>query len=529
MISTWTDWLLWLVVIEHALALAAAAIWLFVARRSSAERDRELAERDRELTERDRESRAESRSGRLDSVVVGNRPPDPAYYESAKTSFELARAGVERLAALESTTLELIEAIGTSNDRYLASHQSATDHLRRLADVIEAALSKQTEETSRTAARIAKLEAELSLLRTQRAPPALRPTLSAPSIGDSPSSGSSRVGSVPTALAPRPVEPEQAFRQQIVFFGTDRHPAQAPVYFGTDRSTLRLGHCVLTVPEKRKTGSIPRPGFFSSENPERHYILHEVNEENEESFLGRLRDKIATDSRRQVLVFIHGFNVTFVDAVYRTAQMAADLEFAGAAALFSWPSVSDLSKNGYIADMEQADYAVEHLPAFLHLVSTQTGAQMVHIIAHSMGNRLLMNAIQKVKLDAPTIKFTELMLTAPDIDTDVFVTQIAPSVAGAARRTTLYVSSKDEALHWSNRFRPRPRAGDSSSEVVIVDGIETVDVSDVSTGFVGHSYYGDNRSVLTDIHSVMRGVIPAERFGLRQGKFQERTYWLFRP
>jgi esterase/lipase superfamily enzyme len=285
----------------------------------------------------------------------------------------------------------------------------------------------------------------------------------------------------------------------------------------------------LTVPENRTVGSIPRPGFLSAENPERHYILHEVNQEDEASFVARLSETIAADTRRQLLVFIHGFNVTFVDAVYRTAQIAADLDFSGAAALFSWPSVADLSKNGYIADIDQADYAVEHLPAFLNLATTKTGAQMVHIIAHSMGNRLLVNAIQKVKVDAPTIKFTELMLTAPDIDTDIFVTQIAPSVIGAARRTTLYVSSKDEALHWSNRFRPRPRVGDSSSEVVIVDGIETVDVSDVSTGFVGHSYYGENKSVLSDIFGVMRGVVPAERFGLRQSKFRERTYWLFRP
>lgn len=320
------------------------------------------------------------------------------------------------------------------------------------------------------------------------------------------------------------------FVERVVFFGTDRAPAKEPVYYGTDRSDLHLGYCVVTVPEKRKTGTIPRPGLWRSEDRERHYILHSVNEQTEAEFIEQLRHTVQQDSDKQALVFVHGFNVTFVDAVYRTAQIAADLDFAGAAAVFSWPSASELSRKGYVFDMEQADYAVAHLPAFLRLIANNSDASTVHVIAHSMGNRLLTNAIRMALIhDKPAIKFCELMLTAPDIDADIFVDQIAPAITRAARRTTLYVSKHDRALHLSHSFRPAPRAGDCSEDIVVLDGIETVDVSEVSTDFLGHSYYGDNRTVLSDIFGVIKGEPPGKRFGLKRLKAGVQHYWAFRP
>jgi esterase/lipase superfamily enzyme len=146
-----------------------------------------------------------------------------------------------------------------------------------------------------------------------------------------------------------------------------------------------------------------------------------------------------------------------------------------------------------------------------------------------MGNRLLTRAIEKILSSLPDVRLTEVMLTAPDIDTDVFLNQIAPAIVGAARRTTLYVSSDDEALRLSGQWRPRPRAGDSSQQVVVAAGIDTVDVTAVSTGLVGHSYYGDNRSVLSDIFNVIKGQTPAERFGLEPRQAPGGQYWVFRP
>src|SRR5207302_2856729 len=125
----------------------------------------------------------------------------------------------------------------------------------------------------------------------------------------------------------------------------------------------------------------------------------------------------------------HGFNVTFVDAVYRTAQISADLHFSGAPILFSWPSQGALSPLGYTRDETEARWALSDLRAFLELLVAQSGADTIHFIAHSMGNRLLTEALVPM---AATLKrmpaFNELVLTAPDIDADTFVKDIAPAI-----------------------------------------------------------------------------------------------------
>ena len=43
------------------------------------------------------------------------------------------------------------------------------------------------------------------------------------------------------------------------------------------------------------------------------------------------------------------------------------------------------------------------------------------------------------------------------------------------------------------------RAGDSGDDITLFKGIDTIDVSSVDTNLIGHFYYGDNRSVLSEL------------------------------
>ena len=52
----------------------------------------------------------------------------------------------------------------------------------------------------------------------------------------------------------------------------------------------------------------------------------------------RLREEVRDSRRKEAFVFIHGYNVAFDDAIYRTAQIAYDLSFDGPPILYSWPS-----------------------------------------------------------------------------------------------------------------------------------------------------------------------------------------------
>src|SRR5439155_85568 len=173
---------------------------------------------------------------------------------------------------------------------------------------------------------------------------------------------------------------------------------------------------------------------------------------------------------------------------------------------FSWPSQG--SALAYTVDGGNAEWAATDIKEFLKQVAEQSGAEQIHLIAHSMGNRALTYALRAAAAGPPDKrikrKFNEIVLTAPDIDAEIFKTQIAPSVARMAQRVTLYASSHDQALKLSKEINGYPRAGDSGEGLVVVKGVDTIDVSAADTSLLGHSYYGDSDPVLADIWDLIK-------------------------
>jgi esterase/lipase superfamily enzyme len=250
------------------------------------------------------------------------------------------------------------------------------------------------------------------------------------------------------------------------------------------------------------------------EDPARHFAVVRRIEHTDRAFYDDVRRIVGRSTRRDAFVFIHGFNVAFDDAVMRTAQIAYDLGFDGAPILYSWPSDTGEHPLGYTAAQNNSDWSAPHLEAFLRDVGARTGAQRIHLIAHSMGNRALVNALNRMP-QGPSRLFNQIVLTAPDIDSDVFV-QLAAAVTRSAQRTTLYASGSDVALRVSKRLNAYPRAGDTRPAVLVVPGIDTVDVTAVDSNLIGHFYYGDNRSVISDLFLLLnQGLGPSSRPTLR--------------
>jgi esterase/lipase superfamily enzyme len=321
-----------------------------------------------------------------------------------------------------------------------------------------------------------------------------------------------------------------------IFYATDREQTgdQAPskFYAGERKKEdcLTYGTCEVSIPRDHKLAHIERPSWRNCyrEDPEKHIVLLSLNLRATDNYFSELSADIASSGRKQVLVFIHGFDVTFEEGVWRTAQLAYDLGFDGPPVLYSWPSIGRL--RDYTVDEATMEWSVPHLKGFISDVATKCDAQMVHIIAHSMGNRILANALKEIAL-APhpgaSPQLQEVILTAPDIDAGVF-RQIAGEIQKSAKRVTLYASSNDKALEASKKIHGGPRAGDSGDGIVIVPGVDTIDASAVDTTFIGHFYYGDNRSVLSDIfHLLGDGAPPGKRFGLRQKSLLNAVYWAF--
>jgi esterase/lipase superfamily enzyme len=217
---------------------------------------------------------------------------------------------------------------------------------------------------------------------------------------------------------------------------------------------------------------------------------------------------------RRALVFIHGYNVSFEDAALRAAQIGVDLKVPGITAFYSWPSKGSVL--GYPADEATIEASESQITAFLTRFASDSGAERVDVLAHSMGNRGLLRALQRMLQQAARagrVPFGQLMLAAPDIDAGLF-RDLAIAYAQVAQRTTLYVSSKDKALAASGIVHDHPRAG-YTPPVMVMPGIDTVEVSNIDLTFLGHGYYAAARDLLHDMHNlIMHGEPPESRLGL---------------
>jgi esterase/lipase superfamily enzyme len=195
---------------------------------------------------------------------------------------------------------------------------------------------------------------------------------------------------------------------------------------------------------------------------------------------------------------------------------------------YSWPSQEGLLS--YTVDETNVDWTVPHLKDFLQDIAERSGAKSVYLVAHSMGNRALATALREMVMEqkAECPKFTEVILTAPDIDADKFRRDLAPAIVSVAGRVTLYASSNDEALIASRQVHGYRRAGESGDAMVVVPGGDTVDVSGIDTSFIGHSYYGNNSTVLADLFELIRDSKPPDqRKWLQAMQLGTLKYWKF--
>jgi esterase/lipase superfamily enzyme len=137
----------------------------------------------------------------------------------------------------------------------------------------------------------------------------------------------------------------------------------------------------------------------------------------------------------------------------------------------------------------------------------------VSLIAHSMGNELLLRVLERQKLKVPKgVVMSQVILAAPDVDRDKF-NNIAREITNFAKGVTLYAASNDRALGYSATFWGGvPRAGDVPDKIgpLIIPGVDTIDVTAVSTDPLGlnHSGYAENHALLNDVKALVE-------FGLR--------------
>jgi esterase/lipase superfamily enzyme len=393
------------------------------------------------------------------------------------------------------------------------------------------------------------------------AEPAARP--SAPSAAAPAPGGGNRVGG-PAAQPPASMarkrakaadkpedKPDQVFDVVPVYYGTDRAVEADPkrLNFGAERGhRLQLGRALVTVPTAHKVPAIERPWvieipyfkvkiYEEKEDPAKHFTLQELTALTKEELLAVVKERLAKSAtfKDHAIVFVHGFNTSFDYALYRTAQIAYDLKFDGAPFVYSWPSGGKVAS--YTYDRGSAEQAEPHLAEFLDLVVKESGAKSISLIAHSMGNEVLLRVLERMRPKAPEgVVISQVILAAPDVDRDKFQ-NIARQIIDFAQGVTLYAASNDRALRYSASFWGGiPRAGDvPETGPLIVPGVDTIDVSAVSTDSLGlnHSGYAENNALLNDIRLLIQtGQRPPDK---RVPTLQPMTttgggaYWRYPP
>jgi esterase/lipase superfamily enzyme len=301
---------------------------------------------------------------------------------------------------------------------------------------------------------------------------------------------------------------------QPVYYATNRKVTEGATLlassFTAERSMqLQYGLTIVSVPKKHAIGNVERPSFnyfkwsYNKEVDTDHFRISSISRLSRDGFVDELRM-----NSESVLLFVHGYNVPFQDAVFKAAQIAYDANFSGSVLAFSWPSAGALYKYDY--DRESAQFSGGDLLSVLRILTEEIDEKRIYVVAHSLGNQVLIDALQQAALSKVALKVSELVMAAPDVDKDVFLKK-ADEIGSVAKCITMYASSADKALLASDKKAWGARLGYIGSDgPSLAEGVETIDVTAVGDDMLGlhHSTFSGSRSVLDDLGRLIRSASP---------------------
>ncbi len=296
--------------------------------------------------------------------------------------------------------------------------------------------------------------------------------------------------------------------------------AARPSYGYGRRNFLELGAARVRVPEAHRVGRLERPreaikiGFITipaRNDPTKTFLIQQIQPIDRESWVKSLKDANAGEA----LVFVHGFNVSFDAALMRTAQLIWDLDYKGQVVLFSWPSRGGARGYGY--DKDSAFGARQRFVDLLTLLQDGAGIQKVSVLAHSMGNLVVVDALANYARTASPGRISELILAAPDLDQDLFEDDIA-SLKNVVSGITLYASAADKALKVAQELANDRRAGQIfAGEPLRLAGMDTIDVTALGSDLFGlnHSVFASAPPIIQDIKKLLTStprLLPDQRW-----------------
>lgn len=322
-------------------------------------------------------------------------------------------------------------------------------------------------------------------------------------------------------------------REATIVFATNRAINYSTLRYGqSDAKSLDFGHSIvraardqLTYRAVRAAGSVPlsNPALSAAQR-------FQIRSTQSGFGLAEGFNRIGRNAK-DAIIFVHGYNTSFQDAVKRATQISFDLDFTGAMLLFSWPSAETLAS--YASDKRQAEAASAFLLQFLDAVAKEIPGSRLHVIGHSMGSLVVLGGLEQLADRSPSAapaNIGEIVLAHPDIDFER-LERVARKVHGLGKNITVYTSGDDKALWVSRWFNFSWRAGGA---LRVVPHVDTIDISGLGTRLwdTNHGVYATNNVVFGDIGRLIRtSERPAERRTqqLKPVTGETGTHWRYQP
>lgn len=333
----------------------------------------------------------------------------------------------------------------------------------------------------------------------RKAPRYLFALLAAAALPGCVSAGMDAVDGHMNALSFGASQPGEPRRVQLFVASTRRGDG------AVDDGRARFSLTAIGVPQAHQPGVIEKPSFGAADRAQHFTVLSKTNMD-EDDFYAQVASHVSgrIGVSRDILLYVHGFNINLDEARFRLAQVVADGGFSGVPALFTWNSRGGLFN--YESDKEAATVSRDALEHLLLSLAKTPGVGRVHILAHSMGAWLSMEALRSVSIAGhPDLdgKLGQVMLANPDIDLNVFrqqITRVDPS------HVSIFVANNDRALNLSSRIAgARPRLGamdpEKPEDKAELDrlGVSVQDISSFSTDFIGHGAFAEAPDVVRRI------------------------------
>ena len=246
-------------------------------------------------------------------------------------------------------------------------------------------------------------------------------------------------------------------------------------------------------------------------------------------FWEQFRAGAESTSTGAVVLFVHGYNYGFERTCHMAAEMQRYLQDKATILVFSWPSNG--LPSDYVRDQADIEWSVPLLANTIGRLGILVGRGNVRVVAHSLGSRGVIQALQRLAAGQGERPFIEdLVLLAPDFDSQTFV-ELMPELGPLASGITLYASVNDTPLKLSRQLSGYPRLGEAGEHLTVVEGAETIDVSSLGRyQFTGHEYFYFHPRVTADLVTLLgKGIRAWGRTGLRQRERNGHSYWEFTP